>query len=348
MGGNAFKKTKVSRISLEVYNQLKKFIFEALSPHIRLEYLFDKPEKIDFGDLDILYQDVEDLIIHDLITAVFNPVEIVTSGNVTSFAYNFIDTDVYYQVDLIRCESIEASKFYFSYGDLGGIIGRITKYYNIKFGEMGLFLDVFAETLQEYTESGEFKESGGSASSSKIILTSDPRAICAFLGLDYDRWGTFTTVVEIFEWISRCYWFDKTVFMSLNHEHKMRTIHRPMYAQFIKWLGIDVHNTANRPVTPHINKQLEAIKYYNKTHELDDLIEKHRVMVRRKAKFNGKKMDGLGLSMTALGSCIAAFKKSIVDVNGIEFNDWLDSHDEEYVDEHVRIFVESYKGISAG
>jgi hypothetical protein len=60
----------------------------------------------------------------------------------------------YYQIDLIKCKNLKnmiSSKFYFSYGDLGGILGTILKYYGITFGSVGLWCNIKKETIKEYT-----------------------------------------------------------------------------------------------------------------------------------------------------------------------------------------------------
>eukprot|EP01038_Epipyxis_sp_PR26KG_P014592 gene14592-19593_t len=156
MGGNAIKKVKTSRMSKTAYETIKSDVFNRLNLFIQMFYLKDLPEKSSFGDIDIVYlSENKNISIVDLLQEVFNPAEIVKSGEITSFAYEFIQDNVvtYHQIDLIFCDSIENWKileFYFSYGDVGGLLGRILNYYGIKIGHKGLYLNLLNDTLQAY------------------------------------------------------------------------------------------------------------------------------------------------------------------------------------------------------
>ena len=132
MGGHALKKVIASRINLIEYNKVKLDLAEKFQNLLDIKFVIDVPNKQDFGDIDVLYSlESSDLIdIISLIKKLFNPIEIVPNGPILSFSYSVINTndnsiasEKYFQVDLIYCKNIEMGKFYFSYGDLGGIIG---------------------------------------------------------------------------------------------------------------------------------------------------------------------------------------------------------------------------------
>jgi hypothetical protein len=119
MGGHALKKVLASRIGLLQYNVVKSKLHEQLSSKIVLEFLIDVPNKIDFGDIDILCQATNNIDIVNIIKETFNTVEIVSNGDVCSFSYQINDGEIkYFQVDLIKSDNLKMSKFYFSYGDL--------------------------------------------------------------------------------------------------------------------------------------------------------------------------------------------------------------------------------------
>jgi len=196
MGGNALKTVKVSRINLDTYNFVKNKILNDLSPYIILDFAHEIPNKIDFGDLDVLYKTPLNLDFRKLIIDKYNPDEIVSNGQVMSISYP-INND-YYQVDFIKCSNLKMSKFFYSYGDLGGVIGTITKNYGISYGE-GLWCNINKDTIKNYT--GNNIED---YTATKIILTDEPCEICKYLDLDYEKWiSGFETKESIFEWAIR-------------------------------------------------------------------------------------------------------------------------------------------------
>ena len=61
MGGHAFKNVLVSRIELAQYNKVKLDLIEKLGLILKLEFLIDVPNKTNFGDIDILYQNINEV-----------------------------------------------------------------------------------------------------------------------------------------------------------------------------------------------------------------------------------------------------------------------------------------------
>ena len=147
-----------------------------------MDFPYETPGKTDFGDIDIIYTQNKDINIHNIVTTLFNPQEIVVNAHVLSFAFSFsqqctsdpvgcqVATKEYYQIDLISSDNLEMSKFYFSYGDIGMILGTILKHYNIKLGEMGLVIDVMDETVKAIYGNDE-----KITTSNKLHLSSSPK-----------------------------------------------------------------------------------------------------------------------------------------------------------------------------
>ena len=103
--------------------------------------------------MDILYVSQDNINIINYIKEIFNPKEIYKNGDVISFSYEINSfSEEYFQIDLIKCENesekLSMSKYYYSYGDLGNILGRITKKYDIRFGHKGLFINLLDETIK--------------------------------------------------------------------------------------------------------------------------------------------------------------------------------------------------------
>jgi len=340
MGGNALKTVKVSRINLDTYNFLKNKILNDLSPYIILDFAHEVPNKIDFGDLDVLYKTPLNLDFRKLIIDKYNPDEIVSNGQVISISY--LINKEYYQVDFVKCSNLKMSKFFYSYGDLGGVIGTITKNYGISYGE-GLWCNINKDTIKNYT--GNDIED---YTTTKIILTDEPCEICKYLDLDYEKWiSGFETKESIFEWVILSSWFQKDIFFNLNSFEKKKSNIRPFYKNFIEYI-FDENRCDNRNQLKKYNKQLEALKFFNKVQLLDEIIKENNIKNERKKKFNGYKFMEYGYVNKDIGILILEFKryinKKFDKVNNMEFfNIWLDNNDESNIDKEIDNFMTEFK-----
>lgn len=343
MGGKAIKKVIVSRIKLDNYNLIKKDIFNKLSEYIKLNFLREVPNKIDFGDLDIIYKANEKIDLRKLIIDIYNPEEIVINGTVMSISYYFKSLDEYYQVDFIKCQNLEMSYFFFSYGDVGGIIGTITKFYGISFGE-GLFCNISKETIELH-----HKNDMENFCNFKIELITDPKEICTYLNLDYEKWCVgFESKEEIFNWIISSSWFHKDIFINLNHHRNHQKNTRPLYKEFNDYIFDESRLLSNNELKKE-NKQFEAIVYFNKIKLLDNFIIQHKIDNERKNKFNGRKFMKYGYEGKNIGNIMNQFKKYIQGNNNEDifnnnediFNNWLDTNNEIFIDNEINNFINS-------
>lgn len=318
MGGNALKTVKTVRIDLLTYNKIKKEIYDKINNDIQIEFLFDNPDKIDFGDLDILYKSEEQISMIDYITKIFTPIEIVKNGDVISFSYNIIGNE-YAQIDFIKTTNFSMSKFFFSYGDLGLLIGKMARHHELSFGDRGLFIKNI------YNQN--------------IYLSDNPKEICDYLNLDYTNWSTFKSEIEIFTWLSTCNLCYQDIFISGNYEHRHRIETRPMYNRFIEWLNINMINKQNIME----NKQNDAILYFNKQHIIDELEKENMIKQERKTKFNGKKILELNVinNEKELGVFIKNFKEHIKN-KYTDFDIWLDNNTSTIIDNEIINFNQNY------
>ena len=306
MGGNALKNTVISRMSLEDYNIIKEELRKVLSDHMEIEFLYDVPNKSDFGDIDILVNYGLDLT--KLVKELFSPKEMYKNGNVLSFAY--LHNAHYYQIDLINTRNFDSYKFYFSYGDLGNILGKIVKAYDLHFGIQGLFI--------EY-------------SGKQVILSTDKKAICDYLGLDVSKWGSFNTVEEIFDWIISSRVFNKNIFGNLNQKDRRHVVNRKMYQDFVKYIeAVEIYND----ITSLKN---DAIVYFDKQDELAIIDKQLAILEQRREKFNASLFIEYGYSGKELGDVIKKFKSQF----GTEFDEWLDNNTKEYVHEYVSLYLQN-------
>ena len=331
MGGKAIKTVPITRMNKNIYKQIENDVLNVLRKYYsHATTIIPKPEKEDFGDIDILYVG-HDIDIVDIIKKEFNPIEIAVNGlSMCSIAYN-ID-NMYYQIDFIKCDSVSqytASEFYYSYGDLGGIIGRMTNYAGIKFGHDGLWL--------YYAPSGNTN-----MNAICVHLTYEVEKICNFLNLDYDLYNKgFNTVNKVFDWICSSNYFYTDIFDydKLNHDHKKRTIKRPMYQQFVDYI-----KDFNKPhLTDQFEyvklKQEEALNYFSKK---DYLTEQLNILTRKqliKEKFNGKLFIDLDIDIKQITLYTEKFKIYIIDKYKILFEEYIIDNSKDSIIGEVKLFV---------
>ena len=312
MGGHALKNVKTRRLPLKEYDQIKNEI-SAFFDVQEIAFIPEVPNKQDFGDLDILYKGESSLgkNTFDLIREKIKPQprEIVHNGDVYSFDYKS------FQIDLIKCYNFEMGQFYLSYGDFGGIIGRIVNRYNIKFGQEGLWINVHLDE-------------GKTHSHGRIILSDSPKQICEFLGLDHTKWiSGFQSKQEIFEYAISCRLFDPRYFDHLTERNRKR----PMYLEFVEY----VENLMPRETPDPRALQMEAITFFGKIHEYNKIIEDLEIRRQRREKFNGRIFLDLGIPEKEIGSAIAKFKESCPP----NFEEWVDQKTAEEILALIKNFL---------
>ena len=330
MGGHALKTVKTVRKSAEEYYKIKEQIKSIFNGKLEIEFIPEVPGKADFGDLDILYQPTGFVSqLFKLIKECFQPHEIVSNGDVISFDYDN------FQIDLIRCSAyeligsntMEMSKFFFSYGDFGGIMGQIVNRHKLKLGQDGLWLYVYLD------ENGiEMENSYG-----KVILTSKPYEICEYLGMDYQRWFTLQSKEEIFEYIKSCRLFRSDFSRDTNHKYRERSKKRPMYREFIEYIHRSTDANSNRSATIQ-NLQMEALEHFNKLEEFREIFARARKAKELSEKFNGRLFLDLGVPGKEIGSSLKKFKNQYEN-----FENWLDKTEKDVIVEVVKIFVANFQ-----
>ena len=328
MGGNALKHAKTERKNIMDYDHIKIHILKELNNYVTCKAVIEAPEKDSFGDLDVLYISDEKFEIQDLIKKLFNPSEIVNNGPITSFDYDN------FQIDLMKSTSSEefnSKMFYYAYGDLGCLMGKMINFYKIKFGDRGLWIDI-DNTIDE-------KSLGVKTNIGKeILLSTDPEKICSFLGLSHKIWKAgFATKNSIFEWLCSSKYFIRGIFNVENGADRKRMENRKMYVDFMKWLwGGDGTPTEPIPTKKHI--QSHAIAYFKKQDELDMIVNEIKVREIKKAKYNGKFFVSNGIKPNLIVQTMNQFEKYVETMYKTEFIKWLDSVDADNVQIQIKNF----------
>jgi len=309
MGGNALKNTHTRRYTKTEYESLKEEVVEHLirktNRLVRVDPIKSFSSKETFGDLDVLIERSETSKLLNVdyrqLVQTFNPNEIVKNGDVYSFDYKD------FQIDLIVTDSkfYDFSLCYYSFNDLGNLIGRVAHKMGLTYGHKGLFY--------------KHKDKHGNIQG-LIELTVDPKEAVEFLGYDYEKIKKgFDTLDDIFYYVVSSPYFNEIIYdlSHRNHQARTRDRKRPTYTAFLEFVSnhkfenqfvydSDFEETIQETIKsafPHFARELEEIK--------KSQFEKELV----KRKFNGVLVNELtGLTGRELGKFMSVFREMNQDL----------------------------------
>lgn len=319
MGGQAIKNTPVRRYQRAEYEVLKDKVIAQLQADFPLRKIAAIPayrSKESFGDLDILFEDSPralDLVSY--LTERFQPKEVVRNNHVISFAYQE------FQIDLIGSsrEDFDISLHYFSWNDLGNIIGRLYHKMGFKYGHDGLHYLFKADNYQ-------FGE---------ICLSKHIRPILAFADLDAERFlAGFDTLEAIFRYAASSSFFNKDIYLleNRNHASRIRDRKRPTYNALLKWLEsqTDIPTYPWATLREQGGRQTQA-EFLTRAFEFfPDFQTQYLAMQQQfevwqsvREKFNGRLVQAwTGLEQQALGHFMQQLKAQGVAEFG-DFQQWI-------------------------
>lgn len=320
MGGNALRQTYTVRKPRVEYETIQSTVVSRLrNASIVVEIIYSVPGKQDFGDLDLLVCASTSLLRHVIITE-FKPNEIVThGGSVISFDFES------FQIDLIQVDYIPMAQFYFSYGDMGHIIGKMMSVCKLKFGHTGLWLHLTQDDNQEVVVVPN------------VELSNDPGAICEFLGLDYSIWcrHSFANQFEVFNWVMTSKYFNRDVFYYDDLRHMSRAHKRPMLLEFYNYIGISPYQQIHGHCLFQPNLQTHALHFFHKEAQVQQKLQDMEQKRELKNKFNGRMFLACGVAPKKVGEFIRRFQASI-DTN---FDEYLTNHSRDEIAQQVANFV---------
>lgn len=237
MGGNALRAHNLEskRLNSPEFNALCKKLLAAFVlafPGVRVEPIPSYRSKADFGDLDLLVER-ESFVAAGGVEALEAWVSVVgfsrgqvRNGAVTSVEWRDApDQQVGFQVDFITSPSTEfdASLAYFSYNDLGNLMGRIAHKMGMVYGHEGLI----------------FPMRDGTHEFDRIKICGDARQCMTFLGYDSSRFDRgFNDLVDIYEFVVSSPYFNRNIYLLENRNNASRTRDRKRktYRGFLEWI----------------------------------------------------------------------------------------------------------------
>lgn len=227
MGGNVFKDTNV-RLPTSEANAIGEKIIETLSRYSsRCNIIPSYRTKTTCGDIDILAEvgaTCVDLDLATVLSPTESPIKYVRNGPVVSYAYP-LENGTTFQVDIIWAppQHYDFSLRYYSWNDLGNLIGRFAHKMNVKFGHDGLFYTIRHNSRVIET----------------VNLTRDFKEALMFLGFDFNKFEEgFDTLEDIFEYVSDNPRYYGEIFNLQNRSHnaRVRDRKRATYSDFLTWI----------------------------------------------------------------------------------------------------------------
>ncbi len=236
-------------------------------PTAKVACLTEAPEKEDYGDMDIFVavsQKVEFIDLADSVGAagvisqssgehqscsLAVPRDGSRSGNrpVVYKPYNgnsnklapsaTVTTEEYAQVDIdiVHPDILPWHAFYYSYGDLAGLIGHTVKHLGFLASDRGLWL-----RLKELDNAKSLQIQNVADKDGRIFLSDDPVQVMRFLGLSPVTYNAgFTTIEELYKWVATSrFLFAESVKTDWdNSRDRHRLDKRKLYSGFFKeWL----------------------------------------------------------------------------------------------------------------
>ncbi len=328
MGGNLFK---LGRITKEKYIKIETEIRQYLDNKLANAYRIPRyyANKADFGDLDIIvnrealennWEEIRQEIIKDL-----NIEKYKSNGRVFSTVYQNFQVDYFTTSDRF----FQSTYNYLSFNDLGNLIGKICRRFNLKYGEQGLAY-VYRRELGNYKKD--------------ITVTTDFKEICDFLKLNYDKWQKgFNNLKEIYQWSIASPYFSVEPYLQRSTTLNNRIKHRPTIQKFIQY--IEKNNLTK--TYNYLENKAEYIPWIDRSFPNANLIEKiKREKIEEEttkqiiAKFSGKKVIKLipALSGKELGEFIVSFKDRFED-----FQKFVLETDPEEIDRNILNYYQIWK-----
>ena len=210
---------------------------------------------------------------------------------------------------------LESTYAFMSFNDLGNLLGRICRRFNLTWGEHGL--------------SYVFRRTDNDRYAQDLPITQDFARVCAFLGLDHGAWlAGFPTLTSLFEWTVASPYFSVAPYLDdrVRSTLARRIDDRPTIVQFVAFLrdrGID-----RRPELADKASYADTIAAAFPEADLPGQLAAERDREARAvtaaAKFSGKLVMRLRPELTgkALGELIVAFKRSVAP-DGDGFEAWV-------------------------
>lgn len=300
MGGNIFKtEHEVVRLELNEYNEYVKEISLLLYKLGIIEFFPTQGirNKTDFGDMDIILptRPINSDVFHYLSTQYPNS----RNGDVFSFLYKK------FQIDLIQVDPsvYKYACHYFSWNDLGNLVGRIAKQLGFKHGHDGLY----------------YIQRDGDLVLKTHLLSTCYLDILNILGLyKYKFMKGFDTYTQLFDYVMSSPYYNPDIFKleNLNNINRVRDRKRKTYNMFLQYALEREHLYESKPKLSKEERADFVFNLFPIKDEVDRLYKEHALKKEVASKTNGNLLMSFipELSGKELGVFISYLKENAVQL----------------------------------
>lgn len=327
MGGKALSVASV-RLPREEYFELVANVLGKLHkafPDLKIECIPAYANKPNFGDMDILIEGGSNYSPIAAATAL-DSVEYVRNGDVTSYGVK-VSAGIF-QIDLIKAREdyFDFALKYFSFNDMGNLLGRIAHKFGLKLGHNGLLYPLRDPVNNDLLLAD-------------IVVTQDFGEALGVLGYDrsfYDanfNQSAFHDLEDIFQFVVSSQYVNREIYLleNRNYQARRRDAKRPTYNKFLQWLEQQPTNGIPAYPWPESGSPERIIfreKFINNTlkttfplfaKSLEEAISNHERQIKIKQYFNGSFVGSVtGFSGKCLGEFLSFIKKSYVSISLFE------------------------------
>jgi len=330
MGGHAIE--SAVRLNKDDYHEFANgFLAQSFFKGYKANIIPAYRSKPDFGDLDIVVAgDVS--VLADRIQSAMNVVQRVNNGPVVSLGVNTVHG--IFQVDLVKVEYFDFAMRYFSFNDLGNLMGRIAHNIGFKFGQQGLVYPL-RNPLNENEMIGD------------IHVTGNFNWAIRFMGYDDHQYqknviNRFDMLEDVFKFAASSCYFNPDIFPLevRGHQQRVRDAKRPTYMKFLRWIdeNYKIITIKERDEKIAERDDLRAHMLEKAFNDFpgfklryDNAMTAFEKKKRVAEKFNGKRVSDItSLDGEELGEFIRDFKKLFEDDEC--FKEWIDHATQEHID----------------
>lgn len=222
MGGNALKNCETRRLPAEEYHSLCRKVeldIQRLYPTGMIRVIPAYRQKESFGDMDILVEKgIYTPHLFDSLRELWGSKEEVHNNDCHSMELNGFQIDII----AIHQDLFSFALAYYSWNDLGNLMGRVAHKMGLKFGHDGLY-----SVLRDGTHHLD-----------EILLTCDPLKAMSWLGFDVPTFlKGFDTLEDIFEFVAKNERFNPDIYLfdNMNAISRIRDKKRKTYTTFLAW-----------------------------------------------------------------------------------------------------------------
>lgn len=338
MGGNAIKQFgNVIRLHSNEFDDLSLDVVSVIShpelpfqPQVVPSYF----NKETHGDMDVIVPaSLWKYRSHDSIKKLIGAIDYVKNNSVTSYAVPYSDN--LFQVDIISTNDdlFDFALNYFSYNDLGNLMGRISHQLGFKLGHKGLIYVIRDPQNKDHI----VKE---------ICLTKNWDEAITFFDYSVEKYNEgFHDLEDIFQYVMTSKFAVPSIFLLENRNSisRIRDRKRKTYNEFLMWLQRTYNEEYINQSISHDEKvelrdselQRAKVVFPGFSEEMDFCLYDYSLKKHVSTMVNGERVRELtGLDGKALGIFMKSFK-DLYDYTSL----W--NKDQNYVDS---LIMEFYRG----